>query len=138
MKKSELIPYKHVLMSRGGDIYWYVGDEFCTEETSFDGDDYMPKSFICLSPNVGFSSSNNFLLENLLANRDGYWSNEIIWGKARKNDIIYVTEILNNYKWLDFIRKHDYIKNLGDVNRWTSSKILKLVWERIDCEMEEN
>lgn len=135
MTKNELIPYKHVLFSRGGDVYWYVGNKFSSQK-SHDRKQLNPTSFICLSPNVGFSSSDEFLLNNLLANRNGYWSNEIIWGEARKHDIIYVAEILDNYDWFNYLRKHDYLENLGSINNWTREKILKLVWERIDCEFE--
>lgn len=138
MKKSDLIAYKHVLVTRSGDVYWYVGDEFCPQETSFDGKckKNKPTSFLCLSPNMGFSNSDEFLLENLLANRGGYWSG-IAWGEPRKYDIIFVAEILNNYEWLKYIRSHNYLtKEISSINRWTSKKILKLVWERIDSELE--
>lgn len=139
MKKSELIPYKHVLVSRQGDVYWYVGNKFCPQEKRFDGKNKnnKPISFLCLSPNIGFSDSNEFLLDNLLANRDGYWSG-VAWGEPRKYDIIFVAEILNNYEWLKYIRSHDYLpKDLSALNRWSSTKMLKLVYERTDSEMEE-
>ena len=139
MKKSDLVAYKHVLVSRSGDVYWYVGDKFCPQKTSFDGKckKKKPISFLCLSPNCDFSNSDEFLLDSLLANRDGYWSG-IAWGEPRKYDIIFVAEILNNYEWLNYIREHRYLnKNLNSLNRWTNTKILKLVYERIDSEMED-
>lgn len=130
MKKSDLVPFKHILCTRCGNIYWYVGEDF--DNSKRNKEDKI--SFICLSPDINVPNSEEYFLESLLANRDGYWKRT--YEEARKYDVILVCEIIDNYGWLNFIRKNTFINSLSEVNNWCSKKIIKKIWERIDCEFE--
>ena len=87
-----------------------------------------------MSPGIDLSNEECYWKDNLLANRDGYWSN--IYEKPRNYDIIFVFEIVNNYEWFNYYRNHEFIKGTQYINNWSNKSIIKRVWERIDCEME--
>lgn len=129
MTKKDLVPYKHLLLTRNNGLYWYVGKDF--DKTKLYS---TKKEYLCMSTDIDLSNEERYWKNNLLANRDGYWSS--IYEESRKYDVIFVFEIVNNYEWFNYYRSHDFIKGTDGINRWCGRNIIKKVWERIDSEMQ--
>lgn len=129
MTKKDLIPYKHLLLTRNNNLYWYVGEEF--DKTNLYS---TKKEYLCMYTGIDLSNEDRYWKNNLLANRDGYWAN--VYEEPRKYDVLFVFEIVNNYEWFRYYRSHEFIEGTKGINSWCSKKIIKKIWERIDCEME--
>lgn len=130
MKKNELIPYKHLLVTRSNKVYWYVGSDFDNTEQY-----YIKKEFLCMSSGIDLSNHDQFWKDDLLANRDGYWGR--VFEEPRKYDIIFIFEIVGNYEWFEYYRTHRYINDgISAINKWFGKPVVKKVWERIDSVME--
>lgn len=119
-----IIPMKHLLVTRDGEIYWYVGDGLNTKDESNEKID-----LIACGTDINCLLSNGWT-NNLLAKRDGYW--DIIAENARDKDIIYIYEITDMTQWLSIFHEYKFIKPVMLKKGFTWKPYVKLVYELID------
>ena len=131
MNKSELIPFKHILISREGQVYWYIDENTIASQNH--NDEYNKYNMICLSTGCD-RIFDRYWQENLVAKRDEW---EGLYEEPRKKDIIYVYEITDHYDFFYIARKIKFSK-LTDYKNYIGRSCLKLVYERIDGMMELN
>ena len=121
MKKKELIPMRHLLITRNREVYWYIGDEM---------NPY--KNVICCGTSTDVKDK---IWDNdLLADRKGNLSS---YEEPRNFDVIYVYEITNANMWFKIFHEIQFIEFEKHIRRnYANVPFVKKVYERIDGELE--
>lgn len=120
--KKDLIPMKHLLISRDRQVYWYIGNSM------------NPQYNV-----IGCGTAVDRILddtwdENLIAFRDG----RLCYEEPRELDIIYIYEITDFNLWLETFHKEPYTKFNVHINvPFAFYPFVKQIYERIDNELEE-
>lgn len=129
MKKIELIPFKHILVSREGQVYWYIDENLIASKNHKEA--YDKCNMLCLSTDCNRVFS-KYWKKNLVAKRDGW---ESLYEDPRKKDIIYVYEITDHYDFFYIARNVKFSKPT-DYKSYLNRACVKLVYERVDGMME--
>lgn len=121
--KKDLIPMKHLLISRDRQVYWYIGDST------------NPQYNVIACGTAVDRDLDNTWDENLIAIRH---DSMLGYEEPRKLDIIYIYEITNFNLWLEIFHKEPYIKFNVHINvPFAFYPFVKQIYERIDNELEE-
>lgn len=130
MNKEDLIPFKHVLISRDGTVYWYI-DENIIKSQNHKSVKFDKHNMLCLSAGCD-RIFDDYWQKDLLAKREG-WSS--LYEEPRKNDIIYVYEITDHYDFFEIVRKVPFVE-FKEFKDYLGRPCVKLIYERIDGVME--
>lgn len=129
MRREDLVPFKHILVSREGQLYLYIDSDkvlSSTQKNEYKWD------MIALYTDIN-RLFDDYWQDDLIAKRDGWASS---YEEPRKKDIIYVYEVTDHYKLFEMLRKVRFIKPYH-LTKYFNTPCAKLVYERIDGIMED-
>ena len=129
MRREDLIPFKHILVSREGQLYLYIDGDKVLSSTQ--KDEYK-WNMIALHTDIN-RLFDDYWQDDLVAKRDGWAS---AYEEPRKKDIIYVYEVIDHYKLFEILRKVRFLEPYH-LTKYSHTPCAKLVYERIDGIMEQ-